>query len=460
MALRQSEDVTLQVGARLDRLPITRWQVLVRLAIGVVTFFDAFDQLLISYVLPVISQQWRLETAGSTWAITAGSLGMLGGALLSGRLADRYGRVRLITVALLVYGLTSLALAASPGFGAFLVLRFVQGLGIGGEVPVAATYIGEIANAHRRGRFVLLYEIIFPVGLLAASLTAIWVVPEYGWRWMFVLGALPLPAVYLIRRFVPESPRWLAARGESERALAVLDNIERRVVTYTGRPLPEPAPIPATTAAAGRGAGKGTWRELFTGRYRRRTFVLWGLWFCSYFVVYGIASWLPTIYRTAYHLPLRTALTYSMLGTLATVVGCLLIALVIDRLGRRRSLTVASLAGGALLLAVWAMGAHDAWQVALWSSAAGTFCGAVNIGLYLYTPELYPTRIRALGCGMAGVFNRLGVILGPVVIGAVYAGGQLATVFLVLACVSLAGCLVIALGGEETTRRPLDEVSP
>jgi putative MFS transporter len=458
MTVELSGSVAARVGARLDRLPITRWQVLVRVAIGVVTFFDAFDQLLISYVLPVISQEWRLSPAGSTWAITAGSLGMLGGALLSGRLADRYGRVRLITVALLVYSLASLALAASPGFLAFLLLRFVQGLGIGGEVPIAATYIGEIANVHRRGRFVLLYEIIFPVGLLAASLVAIWVIPAFGWRWMFVLGALPLPAVYLIRRYVPESPRWLAARGQGERALAVLGDIERKVAAYTGRPLPEPAPVPPVAAATQ--PTVGAWRELFTGRYRRRTLTLWGLWFCSYFVVYGIASWLPTIYRTVFHLSLREALAYSMLGILATVVGSLLIALVVDRFGRRWSLTLALLAGGVLLLVVWATGARDAAQIALWSSAAGIFGGAANIGLYLYTPELYPTRIRGLGCSLAGVWNRLGVIVGPVVIGAVYAGGHLSTVFLVLGCVSLAGCLVALLGAEETARRSLDEISP
>lgn len=456
MTVEVSGDVALRIGARLDRLPITRWQVLVRVAIGVVTFFDAFDQLLISYVLPVISQQWRLTPAGSTWAITAGSLGMLGGALLSGRLADRYGRVRVITIALLVYGLAGLALAGSPGFVAFLILRFVQGLGIGGEVPVAATYIGEIANARRRGRFVLLYEIIFPIGLLAASLSAIWVVPTFGWRWMFVLGALPLPAVYLIRRFVPESPRWLAAHGHTERALDVVADIERRVIGYTGHPLPEPEPVTEAPAPAVGGA----WRELFAGRYRRRTLMLWGLWFCSYFVVYGIASWLPTIYRTAYHLSLRTALTYSMLGILAAVIGSVLIALVVDRLGRRWSLTIALLVGGALLLVVWRTGAHQAIQVAVWSSIAGIFCNAANIGLYLYTPELYPTRIRGLGCSLAGVWNRLGVIIGPVVIGAVYSAGHLATVFVVLGCVSLAGCLIAGLAAEETARRPLEQVSP
>jgi putative MFS transporter len=458
MALEVSESTARHVAARLDRLPATRWQVLIRVTIGAVTFFDAFDQRLISSVLPVISREWRLSAAGSTWAITAGSLGMLGGALLSGWLADRYGRVRVIMVSLLVYSLAGLALAGTPGFAAFLVLRFVQGLGIGGEVPVAATYIGEIAGVRHRGRFVLLYEIVFPVGLLAAALTSIWVVPE-GWRWMFLIGgALPLPAVFLIRRFVPESPRWLASRGDTQQALAVLAEIERRVTGRTGEPLPEPEPETEPVIQAS--ASRGTWRELFAGRYRRRTFMLWALWFCSYFVVYGIASWLPTIYRTAYHLPLRTSLTYSMFGIAAAVIGSVLIALVTDRIGRRPSLTIALGVGGALLLALGGTGAHGALRVALWSSAAGIFCNAANIGLYLYTPELYPTRIRGLGCSMAGVWNRLGVIVGPVVIGAVYAAGHLSIVFVVLGAVSLAGGLVAGLAAEETTRRPLELISP
>jgi putative MFS transporter len=204
---------------------------------------------------------------------------------------------------------------------------------------------------------------------------------------------------------------------------------------------------------------RGGWRELFTGRYRRRTIMLWALWFCAYFVTYGIASWLPTIYRTSFDLPLQTALTYSMLGILAALVGAVLIAMVADRLGRRWSLTAALLIGGVLLVVVSFTGADDPLHIALWSSIAGIFCNAANIGLYLYTPELYPTRIRGLGCSLAGVWNRLGVIIGPVVIGVIYAGGELVTVFAVLGGVSLVGAVVAGLAAEETARRPLEEVS-
>ncbi|MET7996706.1 MFS transporter [Amycolatopsis sp. NPDC005232] len=457
MNIDVSGTAALDVAGRLDRLPITRWQLTVRLVIGVVTFFDAFDQLLISYVLPVLSHEWQLSAAGSTWAITAGSVGMLGGALVSGYLADRFGRVRVIVVSLCVYGFASLLLAAAPSFELFVLLRVVQGLGIGGEVPVAATYIGEIANARHRGRFVLLYEVIFPLGLAAASLTAVWVVPTFGWRWLFVIGALPLPAVYFIRKLVPESPRWLAARGYADRARQTVERIEAKIEAITGEPLPRPEPAGVDAVDA---KTRGSWRELFTGRYRRRTFVLWCLWFCAYFVVYGIASWLPSIYSGVFHLPLRQALTYSMAGTVAGLLGSVLIALTVDRLGRRRALTAASGFAGVLLLALWILGAGSAAQIMVWSSLAAVFGYAVSGGLYLMTPELYPTRIRALGCSLAGVWNRLGVIIGPVVIGAVYAGGDLAAVFLVLGAVALIAAIVTGLFAEETARRPLEEVSP
>jgi len=458
MSLASSPPLTATIAARIERLPMTRWQITVRVVIGVVTFFDAFDQLLISYVLPVISQEWRMSTAGSTWAITAGSLGMLLGALLSGWLADRFGRVRVIIVTLLVYSLSSLLLALSPSFGFFLALRFIQGFGIGGEVPVAATYIGEIAKAHRRGRFVLLYELIFPVGLAAAALVATWVVPTFGWRWLFAIGALPLPAALIIHKLVPESPRWLAAKGYDDRALSTMEYIEKKVRKVARGPLPEPVVRPELLAQQ---SGRTSWRGLFAGRYRRRTLTLWTLWFTAYFVLYGIVSWLPSIYSGHFHLAVSDALKYSMVGTLAGVVGSVLIALTIDKLGRKRAIGGALVSGGLLLLVLWLLGASTALQLVVWCSLAAIFINAANLALYLYTPELYPTRTRGLGSSIAGVWNRLGVIIGPVVIGAVVASGSgFATVFLMLGCVALAGGVAAFLFAEETSGRTLEELSP
>lgn len=222
-------------------------------------------------------------------------------------------------------------MAASGNIEMFALFRFLQGLGIGGVVPVAATYINEIARSDNRGRFVLLYEMIFPAGLSAATLVAVWVIPHYGWRAMFLIGALPVLIAALLPRKVPESPRWLLAKGRTEEAEAVIAQIEREVEESTREPLPAPrAEIPDEK-------GTGRLADLFSGRYLRRTAVLSGLWFVAYYVNHGIATWLPSLYTDTFGLDLTTALTFSLISNATGLLGNFLMALFIDRIGRRPS---------------------------------------------------------------------------------------------------------------------------
>lgn len=202
------------IAARFERLPLSRWHVTVRLIVGVVTFFEAFDQLLIAYALPELRDEWQLSTGDATAVLTVGSAGMLVGALLSGRLADRYGRVKVIAYCVAASGLVSLALTACTSLTPFLALRFVQGLAIGGEVPVAAAFISEITRSFKRGRFVLLYELVFPAGLTIGALVAAWVVPAAGWRVMFAVAAVPGLLAFLVQRGSPSRRAgWRSAAG-------------------------------------------------------------------------------------------------------------------------------------------------------------------------------------------------------------------------------------------------------
>ncbi|WP_219413150.1 MFS transporter [Pseudonocardia nigra] len=442
--------------ARLERVPFSRWHVKVRVIVGIVTFFEAFDQLLVAYTLPVIRQEWALAPWQLTLAVTAGSVGMLVGAVASGWSADTFGRVRTIRIALAITVIASLGLAICPGFWAFVLLRFVQGMGIGGEVPVAAAYIGELAKAKNRGRFVLLYELVFPAGTLAAALLATWIVPAFGWRWIYLVGVLPVVMLVLLRRAVPESPRWLAAKGRLAEAEAEVERIERAVEASTGRPLPAPAPAAAPVAAP---APTTRLAELFQGMYRRRVVVVSALWFTAFFVNYGLTSWLPTIYTGTYGLSLDHALQLSLLSTVAGFTGCVAAAFTVDRIGRRRVLLGGMSLAGLALLALAVTGAGTAGQVALLSTVAATCSFAANITLYLYTPELFPTRSRALGTSIGAAWNRIGVITGPIVVAAAVTSGSIAVAFAVLGVVSLVG-VVVALAGPETAGRKLEDVSP
>lgn len=338
---------------------------------------------------------------------------------------------------------------------ALLVFRTLQGLGLGGEVPVAATYISELSKAKERGKFVLFYELVFPFGLLGAALAGYWIVPHWGWRPLFVLGGLAALLIFYLRSRLPESPRWLASVGRINEAEEAMTCIEKRVERSSGIALPPPEARVVVGAT-----GQTRWRELLESPYRGRTLVVWVLWFSAYLTTYGLTTWLPSIYTSVYHLPLQRAFGYSLGTTAAGLVGALVCALLIDRLGRRFWLAGALMMAGVFLGVLWLLGRPTALDVLLWSALAYLFTSSVSLAVYLYTPELYPTRMRALGSSIASAWARLASITGPLLVGVLLARYSLAWVFLVFGAVCLMGGVTTALFSTETRERLLEEVSP
>jgi putative MFS transporter len=260
VAAEQSQYRRLRVAdvvARIERLPVSPWHVKARVIIGVATFFDAFDALAIAFVLPVLAPLWNLTGPQIGFMISAGYVGQLAGALLFSWIAQRLGRVRALVWSVLVLSVMSLACALAWDYPSLVIFRTLQGLGLGGEVPVAAVYISEITHANGRGRFVLLYELIFPIGLVAAGLLGRWVVPNLGWQYMFLIGAIPALLALFMQRLLPESPRWLAVCGRERDAEAALAHIERETEKALRKPLP---PVQTVVATDERPA---TWADLF-----------------------------------------------------------------------------------------------------------------------------------------------------------------------------------------------------
>ena len=445
-----------QIAARIERLPLSTWHLKLRVVMGVATFFDAFDALAIAYVLPVLIGLWKLAPGQIGLLISTGFAGQLVGALAFGWWAERVGRVRAATWSVAIFSVFSVVCALSWSYESLLWLRFIQGLGLGGEVPVAAAYINEIARADKRGRFFLLYEVIFPVGLAAVALVSTWVVPTFGWRWMFLIGALPAFLAMAMRRLLPESPRWLAARGRLDEADRVMSAIEDEVSAKGTRPLPSlPANIPPIATR------QASWRELFSPLYLPRTLAVWVMWACTYLVVYGLAGWLPTIYRTVFKLPLQQALNYTLMSTLAGLVLTVICAYLIDRTGRKPWFTLAFLLGAVPLFLLWLRaGALSAVDVLVLATVSYALINTLALGLYLYTPEIYPTRVRALGCGTATAWLRLASIVGPFMVGIILPARGLGGVFLMFAVAAVVGGLTCLLFALETKGRVLEELSP
>jgi MFS transporter, putative metabolite:H+ symporter len=442
-----------RIVGRIERLPTSWWQIKARIIVGTATFFDAFDALAIASVLPVVAPLWKLTPPQTGFLISAGFLGQLIGALLFGWLAERRGRMTAMIWSIALFSVMSLICAFAFDYWSLLVLRAIQGIGLGGEVPVAAVFISELAKAKGRGRFVLLYELVFPIGLVAASLVGLWVVPRLGWQYMFAIGALPGLLALLLRRLLPESPRWLAVHGRHSEAEAAMAYIESETQKATGEPLPPVKPVVSTLEKP------ASLADLFGPLYLRRTLVVWVMWFCAYSVNYGLAIWLPTVYRTVFKLPLEQSLTYGLITQAVGLLGTLICALVIDHVGRRLWFAWSFAAAAVALAALAVYQAPTAEQVLTCMTIAYFFISSVNIGVYLYTPELYPTRVRALAVGTATAWLRFASIIGPTVVGTMIASG-LPAVFLTFAAVAGIAAAITGLFAVETKGRVLEEASP
>jgi MFS transporter, putative metabolite:H+ symporter len=443
------------ISARIERLPLTRQVFWLRNIIGAATFFDGYTVLAIAYAMPVLVREWHLTPHQIGMIFSAGYLGQLVGAIFFGWLAERVGRLRVLLFTIILFVIMDAACLFAVGAASMILLRFLQGIGTGGEVPVASAYINEYIGAKRRGRFFLLYEAMFLVGLVGAGLIGYLLVPIFGWRAMFIVGLVPATLMIPLRWFMSESPRWLASKGRFQEAEKIVSRLEQSA-RAGGNTLAEPTPVAATSESG----AKSNWRELFSGIYLKRTLMIWTLWFCAYLVANGTITWLPTLYRQTFKLPLSTSLQHGFLTSLGGVIAAVICALLIDRVGRKRWYAFAFLAATVPLLALTALGATSANQVLLLAGLAYAIVQTITFSLYLYSAELYPTRLRAIGTGLGSAWLRLGSSAGPLLVGWVIASLGIQYVFGIFACVLFVAAVVTALFATETKGRVLEELSP
>src|SRR5512132_3081080 len=348
-----------ELVARLERLPVTPRLLLIRVIVGIATFFDGYTVLAIAFAMPSLVSEWKLSATEVGMILSAGYVGQLFGAVIFGSMAEKYGRLKILFVSMDVA-----CLFAWSG-GSMIVFRFLQGVGTGGEVPVASAYINEFIGAEKRGRFFLLYEVIFPIGLMFAGMAGYFLVPIYGWQAMFIVGLIPSVLTIPLRWFMPESPRWLASKGRVAEANAVVKLLEDSA-TKRGVVLRDPVVRPVDSKATAR----SDWRELFKGIYLKRTLMIWGLWVCVYMINNGLVTWLPTLYKQVFHLPLQTSLAYGWITSAVGVVASIACALLLHQRGRQPWYSTAFLIATVPLRALGGVGATSAIQVLVFATAA------------------------------------------------------------------------------------------
>lgn len=384
-------------AARLDRARFGRSHVKILSGSGVGWALDAMDVGLISFIIAALSAEWNLDSSTSGWIASVGFIGMAIGASLGGLIADRLGRRQVFAITLLVYGLATGASALVGGVGALLVLRFLVGLGLGSELPVASTYVSEFAPARIRGRLVVVLEAFWAVGWTASAIIGYFVVPlDNGWRWAFAIGAIPAVYALVVRWTLPESPRWLESKGRFAEAQAIVDRFDHGAAAA--------APTASVAAEPARFA------DLFRRGLAGRTIALWAVWAFVNFSYYGAFIWIPSILH-AQGFDLVKSFGYTLIITLAQLPGYALAAWLIEIWGRRATLSV-FLVGSAVSAMLFG-GAGAVWQILLFGCLLSFFNLGAWGALYAVSPEVYPTSVRATGAGAAAAVGRIASIVAP-----------------------------------------------
>lgn len=385
---------------------------------GLAWLFDAMDVGILSFVIAALQEDWGLTSQQMGWIGSVNSIGMAVGALVFGLLADRIGRKNVLIITLVLFSVASGFSALTTSLAIFLFFRFLIGMGLGGELPVASTLVSESVPEDNRGRVVVLLESFWAGGWLVAALISYFIIPLYGWRVALLISALPAFYAIYLRIHLPDSSRFASVKKEER---------------------------PSVLASLA---------MLWKKEYAKRTFMMWVLWFSVVFSYYGMFLWLPSV-MVLKGFTLIQSFQYVLIMTLAQLPGYFTAAWFIEKFGRKFVL-VTYLFGTAV--SAYFFGNAET-LVALMT--AGCFLSFFNLGawgaLYAYSPEQYPTVIRGTGTGMAASVGRVGGILGPLLVGSLLNNGtSIESIFLIFGVSILIGMLAVLFLGKETKNVVLD----
>ncbi|HEY2694290.1 MAG TPA: MFS transporter [Pseudonocardiaceae bacterium] len=439
-----------RIAARLNRLPITRLHRFVVVVVGLATFFDLYDLFLASTVSTVLHNDFGASSAALKPLLASAFVGAFVGAITLGRLADRLGRRNAFLFTLSVYSVFTLIGAFSTNIWMLVICRFIAGIGIGGELPLADAYLADLLPARWRGAATAwAYTVGFcgvPVaGFLARGLAGAAPLGLAGWRWLFIIGGVGAIIVWLLRAGLPESPRWLVAVGRSDEA----ERIVRRFEDQAGGDLPEPevSAVPQGHVSVG---------MLLRPPWRRRTVMLYIFQVLQAFGYYGFGTLVPIV-LVSKGFSVTGSLTYFALTTLGYPIGSALSIPIIERM-QRKWLIVASAIGMAAFGLLFGFASAPAAIVAFgfcYTAISNLFSNA----FHTYQGELFPTLIRATAAGSAYSLSRLATAAMPYILLSALTAWQAGGMFAVVAAAMVLLVIDVAVLGPKTTRQPLEEIA-
>jgi MFS family permease len=452
---------------RLDGLKWSRYHTLMTGALGIGWMFDAFEVNLTGGLLGTIKTQFHLTTWQASLITPLWLAGIMAGAVLFGYLADRYGRKKLFILTLSIYSCFTIFSALSPGFAWFMIFRFLTAVGVGAEYSAINGAIGELLPVKQRGRAAAIVMNFWPLGAIVAALVSLLflnLIPEQSiaWRVGFAFGAVGGLFVAYFRRVLPESPRWLLSRGRVDAAAKVVERIEHSAgQTIENQPavsLIDHAPADTTAARS----FVSNLRELLT-RYPGRLILGCTLDLSEAFGYYGLFTFLALVVLPQVHIADRDMPWFYLFGNVGALIGGLLMASMLDRLGRKTTVPLFySLAALTSVLMAPAAATHSPWIVLLAFMAANFCATGAWTSAYPTFSEIFPTHLRSTGIGVSVAVGRIGAIAsGPLLVAVSKTSWGDAGVFGLMALLWLVGALAMipwGIWGVEGSGTSLEQI--
>lgn len=440
----------VNAGARLDRLPISAFHYRIFWLVGAGMFFDGYDLYVAGGVLASLIQTKFSTLPQNLQFISLTFVGMTAGSLITGFVGDKFGRRFTYQINLLIFGLASLAAAFAQDMSQLNACRFVQGLGLGAEIVVGYSTMTEFVPPQTRGRWLSMMAFIVVAGFPVTALLGYLIIPNFGWRPMFVLAGIGSLIVWYLRKNLPESPRWLEAQGRTDEAEALMQAIETEAAG--GKPLP-PVVVPAAVKLVAAS-------DLIKPPLLQRMVV--GSWVLITIntLIFGFVLFLPQFFLRQ-GLTITNSLAYTVVLSAASLVGCLVGAWSSDGFGRRYSIIAASVVTiiSGYIYARFNAASDPAIVLAVGFILIVAIYVQTAILYGVYPPELFPTEIRLRANGICNMFGRGATVVSPFIVGALIASSGLPGVIWLMIALVVIQILVVWAWGVEPRNRGLEDVA-